>query len=240
MVELNAWIDEIPPLVQRSRFGNKAFRIWFDRLCEVCLLIFWMIVVAFDWICWANCGTREHREMQRGQRLLGRFFWQFPTSWLRNRAWNHFFRIFVYVSILEFERKYCDWLKGNNLGCLYKTLVLKREELAATILLVFPAYLKVCRHLQTVYWLEPAGSHGVWCLDDYQLLPFLFGSSQLIGRLWVVVIPCPCSIYLLFGYYSSVLLPYRKRGVTTNLRNRYNGGEWQFFRVYVFRSDQIY
>ena len=40
MVKLNAWIDEIPPLVQRSRFGNKAFRIWFDRLCEVCHLMF--------------------------------------------------------------------------------------------------------------------------------------------------------------------------------------------------------
>lgn len=71
------------------------------------------------------------------------------------------------------------------LCCLYKALVLQRSELPATILLVFPAYLKVCRHLQTVYWLEPAGSHGVWCLDDYQLLPFVFGSAQLIGRrLW--------------------------------------------------------
>ena len=35
MKELNTWIDEIPPLVQPSRFGNKAFRIWFDRLCKV-------------------------------------------------------------------------------------------------------------------------------------------------------------------------------------------------------------
>ena len=35
MQELNTWIDEIPPLVQPSRFGNKAFRIWFDRLCNV-------------------------------------------------------------------------------------------------------------------------------------------------------------------------------------------------------------
>ena len=42
MVELNTWIDEIPPLVQRSRFGNKAFRIWFDRLCEVCFLMFFL------------------------------------------------------------------------------------------------------------------------------------------------------------------------------------------------------
>ena len=66
--------------------------------------------------------------------------------------------------------------------CLYKGGLLQREDLPAALLLVFPAYLKVCRHLQTIYWLEPAGSHGVWCLDDYQLLPFVFGAAQLIDN----------------------------------------------------------
>lgn len=67
------------------------------------------------------------------------------------------------------------------LMCFFKIGALKEEDSEAVVLKIFHKYIEIARKLQQTYNMEPAGSHGVWSLDDYQFLPFIFGSSQLIG-----------------------------------------------------------
>ena len=41
---LSGWVDDIPPIDQPQRFGNKAFRQWHDKLKEVWSEIYFNLV----------------------------------------------------------------------------------------------------------------------------------------------------------------------------------------------------
>lgn len=95
------------------------------------------------------------------------------------------------------EMSFCMFLCG-----LYKVDVLKQSDSKATVNVLFSRlnsyihrvncrfvynysvfrYLEIVRRLQLRYQMEPAGSHGAWSLDDYQFVPFVWGSAQLIGN----------------------------------------------------------
>jgi len=73
------------------------------------------------------------------------------------------------------ELSFAAWLCFLfRLGCFEGK---KSEERLA--LEIIPKYLEVAWGIQDRYGLEPAGSHGVWGLDDYQFIPYAIGASQL-------------------------------------------------------------
>ena len=72
-----------------------------------------------------------------------------------------------------------NWTGGGGGGGTNPT---PPEVIGHASISLFHAYLNVTRGLQRDYMLEPAGSHGVWGLDDYHCVPFYLGACQMRAR----------------------------------------------------------
>lgn len=145
---LSRYIDEIPPVDQPQRFGNKAFRTWHNRLKEESVNLTKTVL-----------PPNLHRAAEEISDYLVRGF---GNETRIDYGTGH-------------EASFAAFL-----CCLYKIRVLTPSDQVAIVNKVFNTYLTLARKVQKTYRMEPAGSQGVWGLDDYQFLPFIFGSSQLV------------------------------------------------------------
>ncbi|XP_056860773.1 uncharacterized protein LOC130494553 [Raphanus sativus] len=148
------WIDEIPPVQMSSRYGNVSFRSWHERLAERGESLILEILLLPD------------DESLRGStiEIAPYFFDSFGNSSRIDYGTGH-------------ETNFAAWLY-----CLARIGIVEEGDHHGVVARVFVKYLELMRKLQMVYCLEPAGSHGVWGLDDYHFLPFIFGSSQLVDH----------------------------------------------------------
>lgn len=95
---------------------------------------------------------------------------------------EYFVEVYEYLTHSFGNRQRIDFGTGHEahfLAFMYCLCELKVCRLNDQLFVMFVEYLRMIRRVQSTYWLEPAGSLGVWGLDDYHFLPFIFGASQL-------------------------------------------------------------
>ncbi|XP_057963381.1 uncharacterized protein LOC131154558 isoform X2 [Malania oleifera] len=147
------WIDDIPPVDQSSRYGNISYRDWHGRLTDNAASLMLQILP----------GDNDDL-LSATVEIVPYFTDSFGNSSRIDYGTGH-------------ESNFATWLY-----CLARLGLLKEDDYQAVVSRAFVKYLELMRKLQDVYCLEPAGSHGVWGLDDYHFLPFIFGSSQLVDH----------------------------------------------------------
>jgi len=147
------WVNDIPPAAHTLRYGNPAYREWYGRL------------------------------KAEAKSLLSPVL----DESLRNRT-DILSELTPYFIDSFGNETRIDYGTGHEttfaalLFCLARLGIVGKDDGAALVSLVFARYLRLMRRIQTTYWLEPAGSHGVWGLDDYQFLPFVWGAAQLVDH----------------------------------------------------------
>ena len=156
--DMHKILDEIPPDPGPRRFGNVSFRKW-SQLVE-----------------------------ERASHLLEKHLPDNVLSFSRASEVSAKNELEVYLLGSFGSPQRLDYGTGHELsfiaflGCIWKLGGFKADtsgdEERGIVLGVFEPYLALIRRLIKTYTLEPAGSHGVWGLDDHSFLPYLFGSAQ--------------------------------------------------------------
>jgi serine/threonine-protein phosphatase 2A activator len=148
--KLDSLIAEAPPDTGPRRFGNVSFRKWY-KLVEA-------------HVTGLLTDHLDHRLLSALPELEQYLLGSFGSPQRLDYGTGH------ELSFLAF------------LGCLWKIGFFEasrsENEERAIVIGIFQDYFDLIRKVIKLYTLEPAGSHGVWGLDDNSFLPYVFGSAQ--------------------------------------------------------------
>jgi len=154
--ELEDTITQCPPDENGgSRFGNPAFRTYIDTLTSKLPSLHAKLL---------DTPSSEGTAATANNELTTYLISSLGSAQRIDYGSGHELHFFIYLL------------------CLRQLSLLPASTFPNLVLILFPRYLHLMRRLQETYYLEPAGSHGVWGLDDYHFLPFLFGASQLASH----------------------------------------------------------
>ncbi|KAF2760275.1 serine/threonine-protein phosphatase 2A activator 1 [Pseudovirgaria hyperparasitica] len=161
MEELSKIIDEVPPDTGPRRFGNVSFRKWYEivkkRLPHMMEEYLPTQVL--------NFGNQSSGEVTSKDELEAYLYGSFGSAQRLDYGSGHELSFLAFLGGI--------WKLGGF------NVTEHEEEERGIVLGVVEPYLRLVRRLILTYTLEPAGSHGVWGLDDHSFLPYIFGSAQL-------------------------------------------------------------
>ena len=135
---------------------------------------------------------QEQRFGNKAFRVLGEFIVKNSQKWLEDCLPGDLkcavIELKVYFDDCFGNYTRVDYGTGHEINfiaficCLQKIGFFNCSDYVSIVFDLFNEYLHLMRKIQLWYKLEPAGSQGVWGLDDYQFLPFVFGSSQFLNN----------------------------------------------------------
>ncbi|KAK9469395.1 Phosphotyrosyl phosphatase activator [Lipomyces arxii] len=162
--KLDSLVTENPPVTGPRRFGNPAYKTWYTAVENaIGPLIEEMLneksvpveaTVELKGYLMGGLGSNQRLDFGTGHEL----------------SFMAFFGGCFYLGALR------------PVGC-----AIEHDEedtggiTGKEVLCIFDRYFKVIRRVVRTYTLEPAGSHGVWGLDDHFHLPYIIGAAQLRG-----------------------------------------------------------
>ncbi|CCH43034.1 Serine/threonine-protein phosphatase activator [Wickerhamomyces ciferrii] len=154
--DLSLLVDQVPPLEGPRRYGNLACR---------------------------DYHTKFESKLNG---LLTKYILPFynlpnPDGFIKEIGW--------YLLNAFGSKERLDYGTGHELNFLafitglWKTRVIPIDNIDGyDFLIIFGKYYDLARKLITTYSLEPAGSHGVWGLDDHFHISYILGASELLNN----------------------------------------------------------